>query len=277
MKITKYIIPVLAIIILSSCGSDDDLGLLESNDPDGTKPGLQIASGEDFTSWVKTEENKTEEETAKTSVETSSGKITQEETIVEEENEEEEVEEKKSIEQLRRERLAEARERAIAAAKAREEEKSKKIQEVSNNNWSESEEAQKSNGISDTPKEEQSESNIKNVSHEVIRQTLASGVFTKVQVDTSGMVKFTKSWSKSKIEIYQLETGTAPDLWIYLSKKSNMKSNNDIKSAVKIADLKSKTWNQTYEIPSNIDLSQYKSIAIHCTQYNKLFGSASMK
>jgi hypothetical protein len=102
-------------------------------------------------------------------------------------------------------------------------------------------------------------------------------VFTKVKVDTSGMVKFTKSWSRSKIEIYQLETGTAPDLWIYLSKKPSMKSNNDIKSAIKIADLKSKTWNQTYNIPSNIDLSQYNSVAIHCTQYNKLFGSASMK
>jgi hypothetical protein len=111
----------------------------------------------------------------------------------------------------------------------------------------------------------------------LLPETIASWIFSKVKVATSGWVKFVKEWDVYQIQISNLKTGSAPDLWIYLSKQNEINSSQDISSSLKLANLKSKNGDQIYVVPSDIDLNEYKSIAIHCTQYNKLFWSASMR
>ena len=108
-------------------------------------------------------------------------------------------------------------------------------------------------------------------------QTLASGNFWKVEVATSGSVKFIKTGNTQTIQITNLNTSSAPDLGIYLSKAGSIPSSAGISWAIKLTQLRSHKGTQTYSVPANIDLSQYKSIAIHCTKYNKLFGSASLR
>lgn len=108
-------------------------------------------------------------------------------------------------------------------------------------------------------------------------KTLASGSFQTVQVGTSGSVKFVESNGKQTIQISNLSTSAAPNLEIYLSKAGSISSSAGIPWSIKLTALRSPKWSQTYSVPGNIDLSQYRSIAIHCTEYNKLFGSASLR
>ncbi len=108
-------------------------------------------------------------------------------------------------------------------------------------------------------------------------QILSSWNFQTVQVGTSGSVQFIKKWNTQTIQISNLNTSAAPNLEIYLSKASSISNSGGIPWSIKLTALKSPKWTQTYSVPSHIDLSQYNSIAIHCTEYNKLFGSASLK
>ena len=108
-------------------------------------------------------------------------------------------------------------------------------------------------------------------------QVLGSGTFQTRQVGTSGSVRFVKTGNTQTIEISNLSTSSAPNLEIYLSKAGSITSSGEIGSSIKLTALRSPNGTQTYTVPANIDLLQYKSIAIHCTQYNKLFGSASIR
>ena len=108
-------------------------------------------------------------------------------------------------------------------------------------------------------------------------QILSKWIFSKVEVDTSGIVEFIQTGDETTIRLSQFNTSPAPDLGIYLSKQPSISSSSDISSAIKLTQLKNSSGDQTYLVPPNIDLSQYNSIAIHCTSYNKLFWSASLK
>jgi len=46
--------------------------------------------------------------------------------------------------------------------------------------------------------------------------------------------------------------------------------------AVVISLLRSAEGAQTYEIPKKVDLDRYRSIAIHCEKYTKLWGAAAL-
>jgi len=72
-------------------------------------------------------------------------------------------------------------------------------------------------------------------------------------------------------------TKKGPDLEIFLTKKNidNVTSKNALIQAIFIENLKSNSGEQKYLIPSNIDLSQYKSIIIHCKKYAVLWGGSS--
>lgn len=108
-------------------------------------------------------------------------------------------------------------------------------------------------------------------------EILGTWNFQTVDVSTSWSVRFVKTWDTQTIEISNLNTSSAPNLEIYLSKASSIWSSAGIPGSIKLTALRSAKWSQTYSVPANIDLSQYNSIAIHCTEYNKLFGSASLR
>ena len=75
------------------------------------------------------------------------------------------------------------------------------------------------------------------------------------------------------------KTKNAPDLKFFVSKKGfgSINGKNATDSAVLISELKSAKGGQEYKIPSNINLSDYSSLVLHCEQYSKLWASTPLK
>jgi hypothetical protein len=76
----------------------------------------------------------------------------------------------------------------------------------------------------------------------------------------------------------EFKTKNAPDLKLFVSKKpyGAIKGNNATQEAAVISLLSSNKGGQSYKIPSNINLSDYQSLVIHCEQYSKLWASTPL-
>jgi len=70
------------------------------------------------------------------------------------------------------------------------------------------------------------------------------------------------------------KTKGGPDLKLYLSSKSiaELKSGDVEATSLKLGVLKSNKGAQSYIIPSDINLSEYKSVVIHCEAFSVLWG-----
>lgn len=75
------------------------------------------------------------------------------------------------------------------------------------------------------------------------------------------------------------KTKNAPDLKFFVSnaKYEDVTGSNATDGAVKVAELAKSKGGQSYKIPSNIDISDYKTLILHCEQYSKLWASTPLK
>lgn len=75
------------------------------------------------------------------------------------------------------------------------------------------------------------------------------------------------------------KTRGAPDLKLFVSKTnySDITGKNATSNADLVAKLKSNKGAQSYKIPSNINVSDYQSLIIHCEQYSKLWASTPLQ
>ncbi|MEM6415931.1 MAG: DM13 domain-containing protein [Pseudomonadota bacterium] len=74
-------------------------------------------------------------------------------------------------------------------------------------------------------------------------------------------------------------TRGAPDLKIFLTPMdvSTVDNDNATKGSVFIAELSSKSGAQEYLILKEVDLTNFKSIIIHCEAYSKLWSAAALR
>ena len=74
------------------------------------------------------------------------------------------------------------------------------------------------------------------------------------------------------------KTKNGPDLKIFLSPKSadDVTGKNAIDDSVNIGVLKSNKGTQEYEIPAEVDLSQFSTVLVHCEAYSILWGGGSL-
>ncbi|MEL6368755.1 MAG: DM13 domain-containing protein [Pseudomonadota bacterium] len=74
------------------------------------------------------------------------------------------------------------------------------------------------------------------------------------------------------------KTRKAPDLKLFLSPLAadDVNANNATSGSVLIAKLKKAKGAQRYEIPSDIDLSQFQTLVLHCEAYTKLWGVSAL-
>jgi Cu/Zn superoxide dismutase len=74
------------------------------------------------------------------------------------------------------------------------------------------------------------------------------------------------------------KTKNGPDLKLFLSPNSvgDLTGKTVTQDGVKLAVLKSSKGAQDYIIPDTIDVSQFKSIVIHCEAFSKLWGGADL-
>ena len=101
-----------------------------------------------------------------------------------------------------------------------------------------------------------------------------SGTWTKKSQKISG----TWTIEDGKISFSDFSTRNAPDLIILLSPLTvdELNNKNADQGAVFIAKLNSNKGDQVYTLPSDLDLSAFESIIIHCQQYTKLWGAAPL-
>lgn len=107
---------------------------------------------------------------------------------------------------------------------------------------------------------------------------LASGEFRSGQHSTSGTAKTLELADGSRfLRIENLDTDNGPDLFVYLSTAPADAAEGEFDDDfVNLGTLKGNIGNQNYEIPPDVDLSRYGSVAIWCRRFSVLFGAAPL-
>ena len=110
-------------------------------------------------------------------------------------------------------------------------------------------------------------------------ETTQSGSFEKTSFKIKGDWEIVKENGQTIFRLSDdFKTKNGPDLKLFLSPKTvgNVTGATATQGAVKLSVLRSNKGSQDYIIPSDIDLSQYGSILIHCEAYSKLWGGANL-
>jgi len=107
----------------------------------------------------------------------------------------------------------------------------------------------------------------------------SSGAFIDAEHPTKGTANIITENGKKYIQFDdKFKSDSGPDLFVILHKDDKLPITG-IKEAdyVSIAPLKSTNGTQKYEIPENVDLANFKSVAIWCRKFNATFGYAVLK
>ncbi|MFS0517043.1 DM13 domain-containing protein [Nostoc sp. UIC 10607] len=114
---------------------------------------------------------------------------------------------------------------------------------------------------------------------------MKSGTFISGEHTTQGTVSITTKDGKSFLELEQSfkTSESGPDLVVTLHRSDNVIGSTKPPSYplkngdyIILAPLKKYSGAQTYSIPSNINLADYKSVAIWCRKFNATFGAANL-
>ncbi|MEX1044023.1 MAG: DM13 domain-containing protein [Acidimicrobiia bacterium] len=68
-----------------------------------------------------------------------------------------------------------------------------------------------------------------------------------------------------------------PDLRVILVPNGDPQEADDITGYLELEPLRGNVGNQNYEIPPDVDLSQYGSVVIYCKPFHVLFAVASLE
>jgi hypothetical protein len=111
------------------------------------------------------------------------------------------------------------------------------------------------------------------------------GTFVSGEHTTQGKVRITTKDGKSFLELEESfkTSESGPDLVVILHRSDNVINSTKPPSYplkkgdyTILASLQKYSGAQTYSIPQNINLGDYKSIAIWCRKFNATFGTASL-
>lgn len=108
-----------------------------------------------------------------------------------------------------------------------------------------------------------------------LKTEMKTGAFVKKRYSINGNWTIENNGNQTLIKFDdRFKTKGGPDLKLYLSPKNldSLSSDTAEMNSVKIGVLKSNRGSQTYIIPDTIDLSNYKSLIIHCEAFSVLWG-----
>lgn len=111
----------------------------------------------------------------------------------------------------------------------------------------------------------------------VSSKTIAQGDFKSYAHETKGTASIVETEGKKFLRLTSFSTSNGPDVRVYLVKGSDS-SQDAVKSNgfIELGSLKGNIGNQNYEIPSNVDLNEYKAVAIWCARFGVDFGGATL-
>lgn len=100
---------------------------------------------------------------------------------------------------------------------------------------------------------------------------IKSGTFVGVGHSVSGTAAVYDGSGKKTVLLDPLNSQSGPDLKVYLSKDQNASE------YINLGALKSTTGKQSYDVPGNPDVTDYKFVLIWCQQFSVLFGKAELQ
>ncbi|MDJ0736666.1 MAG: DM13 domain-containing protein [Nostocaceae cyanobacterium] len=111
------------------------------------------------------------------------------------------------------------------------------------------------------------------------KSLLASGSFVTTDQDhpTKGIAKIVNINGKRYLEFDKaFTTATGPKVKVVLHRKSTVPVKLRARDYITLSALKSFNGAQRYAIPDNVNLDEFKSVAIWCQRFNVTFGYARL-
>ena len=103
------------------------------------------------------------------------------------------------------------------------------------------------------------------------------GQFVAVEHPTEGQVQIIEEDGARYLEIGQdFQSDRGPDLKVILHQANAVNLKVEEGDYISLGALKATNGAQRYLIPEDVDLSQYKSVAIWCEEFNATFGYAPL-
>jgi hypothetical protein len=100
---------------------------------------------------------------------------------------------------------------------------------------------------------------------------IKSGTFVGVGHTVSGTAAIYEGGGKKTVLLDPYSSQNGPDLKVYLSKDEKAST------YISLGKLKSIDGKQSYEIPNNPDVADYKFVLVWCEQFTVIFGKAELK
>lgn len=112
----------------------------------------------------------------------------------------------------------------------------------------------------------------------VIAQAEENSEFITLNENTTkGTLNIVEEDGKQYIELSDdFQTAEGPDLEIILHKDNAVPLNIESENYVAIAPIQGLEGTQRYEVPQNIDINDYASVAVWCQEFNITFGYAQL-
>jgi Electron transfer DM13 len=108
---------------------------------------------------------------------------------------------------------------------------------------------------------------------------LATGRFHSVAHDTSGVATIHQLSDRQRlVRLTAFETSNGPDVRVYLVAAKDAADNETVTKVgfVDLGAMKGNKGDQNYEVPANLDLSQYQSVTIWCRRFGVNFATAPL-
>lgn len=110
-------------------------------------------------------------------------------------------------------------------------------------------------------------------------ELLAKGNFRSGAHETKGTASvYELPDGKRVLRFSEFETSNGPDVNIYMVAAGDVMDNDTVKNAgfVSLGPIKGTKGNQNYDLPSDLDLSKYRSVTVWCKRFSVNFGTAPL-
>jgi hypothetical protein len=109
---------------------------------------------------------------------------------------------------------------------------------------------------------------------------LASGMFHAGAHETKGAATIVRLGDgKRVLRLTNFQTSNGPDVRVLLISAADATDNDTVKNSkrVELASLKGNVGDQNYDIPADVDLTQYSAVTIWCNRFGVNFGTAPLQ
>ena len=109
--------------------------------------------------------------------------------------------------------------------------------------------------------------------------TVSEGMFHGVAHETMGTATILRLLDGTHVlRLTGFETSNGPDVQVYLGKAADATDNETVTTAgfFHVGALKGNIGDQNYALPSDLDLSEYRSVTIWCRRFGVNFGTAPL-